>query len=362
MSFNNIYNKKKVLVTGHTGFKGSWLSLWLNSLGADVTGLSLDPKTYPSNYETIKLKSHIRDLRLNILDFKKLEETILLLKPDYIFHLAAQALVKESYDDPINTWQTNLMGTLNILETLRKLNSKCNVILVTSDKCYKNKEWIWGYREVDELGGIDPYSASKAATELAINSYVKSFLLNNKFISVCSVRAGNVIGGGDWSENRLLPDCIKSWSNNDEVILRNPNSTRPWQHVLEPLSGYLSLASKLDTDANLNGESFNFGPVENKERTVLDVVEEISKYWDKVKWKIQDNKEIYESQLLKLNCDKAFKSFKWKPAMNFNETIKFTSEWYQSFYGRSKNMSEYTIKQISDYTSLASKKNLDWTQ
>ena len=363
MSFNNKFKDKKVLVTGHTGFKGSWLSLWLKSLGADVCGIALDPKTEPSNFKAINLVEHIQDLRISILDYDKLEEAIFELLPDYIFHLAAQAIVKESYEDPLETWKTNLVGTLNLMEVLRKFEKKCNVILVTSDKCYKNKEWEWGYREIDELGGIDPYSASKAATEIAINSYINSYFAdNNGPVSVCSVRAGNVIGGGDWSESRLLPDCIKSWSNNQTVILRNPNSTRPWQHVLEPLSGYLSLASQLNFDNELNGESFNFGPIDTEQRTVLNVVSEISQYWDKVKWEIEENNELYESQLLRLNCDKAYKFLKWQPVMNFEQTIKYTSEWYQKFYKESEDMNEFTLKQIKDFTTLAKNKGLNWVK
>jgi CDP-glucose 4,6-dehydratase len=362
MSFNNVFKNKNVLVTGHTGFKGSWLTLWLKHLGANICGIALDPKTQPSNFESINLSNQIKDLRIDILNLKKLESAIINFKPDFIFHLAAQAIVKESYEDPVNTWKTNLIGTINIMEALRKSQKKCTAILVTSDKCYKNKEWLWGYRENDELGGIDPYSASKAATEIAINSYIKSFFKASNLVSICSVRAGNVIGGGDWSANRLLPDCIKSWSKNETVILRSPQSTRPWQHVLEPLSGYLSLATELNTNNQLNGESFNFGPIDTEQHTVINVVNEISQYWDKVKWEVDEKSEIYESQLLRLNCDKAFNYIKWTPVMNFKETIKFTSEWYQKFYNDPKNMREFSINQIKEFTHLANLKNLSWSK
>ncbi len=362
MSFNNIFKNKNVLVTGHTGFKGSWLTLWLKHLGANICGVALDPKTQPSNFESINLSKQIEDLRIDILDQKKLENVVINFKPDFIFHLAAQAIVKESYEDPASTWNTNLIGTINIMEALRKLEKKCTAILVTSDKCYKNKEWQWGYRENDELGGIDPYSASKAATEIAINSYIKSFFTSDDLVNICSVRAGNVIGGGDWSANRLLPDCIKSWSKNETVILRNPKSTRPWQHVLEPLSGYLSLATELNTNDQLNGESFNFGPIDTEQHTVINVVNEISQYWDKVKWEVDEKSEIYESQLLRLNCDKAFNYIKWMPVMSFKETIKYTSEWYQKFYNDPKNMQEFSINQIKEFTHLASLKNLSWSK
>ena len=363
MSFDSIYKNKNVVVTGHTGFKGSWLSLWLKMLGANVTGIALEPKTIPSNYDVLNLSQGINDKKVNLLDYQNLEISISNAKPDFIFHLAAQAIVKDSYINPIETWQTNLIGTINILEILKNLKKKCSTILITSDKCYKNKEWIWGYRESDELGGLDPYSASKAATELAIKSYNESFFSkDDNLISVCSARAGNVIGGGDWSNSRLLPDCIKSWSKSDTVTLRNPNSTRPWQHVLEPLSGYLSLAYQLDQKPQLHGESFNFAPTDTKSQTVLDVVKEMSKYWKKVNWKIIDEKSDYESSLLKLNCDKAQQILEWKSVMSFEKTIQSTSEWYEKFYENKTNMESFTRDQILEYTDLANKNNYNWAK
>jgi CDP-glucose 4,6-dehydratase len=253
------------------------------------------------------------------------------------------------------------MGTINILEILKKIKKKCSVVLITSDKCYRNKEWLWGYREIDELGGIDPYSASKAATEIAIRSYSQSFFQTSQSnIRLGSARAGNVIGGGDWSKDRLLPDCIKSWSQDKTVILRNPSSTRPWQHVLEPLSGYIWLASKLDEDDSFNGESFNFGPMDTEPQTVLSVVNEISKHWKKVSWEIQQDETAHESGLLKLNCDKANQLLNWQSVLSFKKTIQITSEWYKEFYNEKLNMKDFTKYQIEEYMKLANEKNIEW--
>ncbi len=362
MSFHNKFNGKKVLITGHTGFKGSWLTLWLYLLGADITGISLNPKTSPSNFNILGLSKNINDKRIDILDKKKLEKEIIETQPDFIFHLAAQAIVRESYKDPSLTWNTNLIGTINVLDSLKKLDKKCAAVLVTSDKCYKNKEWIWGYRENDELGGIDPYSASKASTEIAIKSYISSFFSHeDSNIRISSARAGNVIGGGDWSSDRLMPDCMRSWSNNEKVILRNPESTRPWQHVLEPLSGYLLLAERLYDTKKIHGESFNFGPKETETQTVLNVVKEISKYWKKVSWEIEEDYTNYESGLLKLNCDKALHILKWMPTLDFSKTIQMTSEWYMDFYNNKIDMRNLATSQIKTYCEIAKEKNLEWS-
>jgi CDP-glucose 4,6-dehydratase len=285
ISYKNLYKGKTVLITGHTGFKGSWLASWLKILGANVVGVALNPSTVPSHYDSIKLSNEIRDLRVDIRDKNALEATILTTEPDFIFHLAAQALIKKSYENPIDTWHTNLIGTLNILESIRKLNKHCAAVIITSDKCYENVEWVWGYRETDAMGGIDPYSASKGAAELAIHSHIRSFFAKeNTKVKIASARAGNVIGGGDWSESRIVPDCVKSWAIGDKVKLRNPSSTRPWQHVLEPLSGYLSLALNLYENDTLHGESFNFGPSSNSNFSVLNLAQEMSKHWERVSW------------------------------------------------------------------------------
>ena len=352
MDFSSFKNKK-VLVTGHTGFKGSWLSLWLNILGAKVIGISNKVPTKPSHYESIK-DCFFKDLRIDIRDKDSIKEIIRNYKPDYLFHLAAQPLVRLSYKDPILTWETNLMGTINILEQLRYVEKKCCAVIVTSDKCYDNLEWVWGYKETDKLGGPDPYSASKGAAEIAINSYVKSFFNNESNVRIASVRAGNVIGGGDWAKDRIVPDCIRSWKDNLAVNLRNPKSTRPWQHVLEPLGGYILLASSLNKSSDLHGESFNFGPDSLQIRSVEEVVNEMSKYWEKVKWEVnvKNSDDLYESSLLKLNCDKALHYLKWHSCLSFSETIKLTVLWYKSFIEDPQNISYSTKKQINEYILL----------
>tara|TARA_Y100000739_G_C20612182_1_gene469364 strand:- start:3079 stop:4158 length:1080 start_codon:yes stop_codon:yes gene_type:complete len=355
--FKDKFKNKVVLVTGHTGFKGSWLSTWLSIMGAKVIGVSNIIPTEPSHFNIIKNYFH-KDIREDIRNTDKIKELIADIQPDYVFHLAAQSLVKKSYTNPKLTWETNLMGTINLLEGLSKLTKKCTAILITSDKCYENVEWVWGYRETDKLGGSDPYSASKAAAEIAINSYIKSFFSSTN-ISIASARAGNVIGGGDWSDFRLIPDCVKAWSKNEKVLLRSPNSTRPWQHVLEPLGGYLTLASILNDDKKLHGESFNFGPSLNQNYTVLDVVKEIGKNWSSINFEIyQDsNDSFHECNLLKLNCDKALQYLNWKSCLEFEETIKFTSNWYKKYYENANIISELTKKQIEEYYQVFTNKN-----
>ncbi len=352
MDFSSFKNKK-VLVTGHTGFKGSWLGLWLNILGAKVVGISNKVPSMPSHYEYLK-DCFYKDLRMDIREKDSIRKILRSFKPDYLFHLAAQPLVRHSYIEPILTWETNLMGTINILEQLRYVENKCCAVIITSDKCYDNFEWIWGYKETDKLGGSDPYSASKAAAEIAISSYVKSFFIDESNVKIVTARAGNVIGGGDWAKDRIVPDCIRSWKDNLKVKLRNPRSTRPWQHVLEPLGGYLLLAYSLNKSYNLHGESFNFGPDSLQIRSVEEVVNEMSKYWEKVKWEVNvnNNKDVYESSLLKLNCDKALHYLNWHSCLSFSKTIKLTVEWYKSFFDNPQNISYLSRKQINDYMLL----------
>ena len=360
--FNNTFDNKKILITGHTGFKGSWLTAWLKLLNANILGLSLDFISSPSHFVEAKIDNNIIDVRADIRDEKKVIEIINDFKPDYIFHLAAQALVQESYDDPLYTWETNVIGTVNVLNSLKKLSNPCNAIFITSDKCYDNVEWIWGYRETDKLGGVDPYSSSKAAAEIAINSFKKSFFdKKESLIKIVSARAGNVIGGGDWSKNRIIPDTIKAWSANTPAIIRNPDSTRPWQHVLEPISGYLNLAAVLNTNNLINGESFNFGPSDNQNYKVVDLVDKMSSYWLNSKWKIEKkNNQRYESGLLKLNCDKALSFLGWQSTLGFEETVKFTTEWYKDYYEDSSLIYNTTNKQILEYCDLALNRNLKW--
>ena len=353
MILNNFKNKT-VLITGHTGFKGSWLTQWLLLLGAKVVGVSNNIPSKPSHFELINLKKKIISKKIDISNHQKLKKVFLDTKPDYVFHLAGQSLVKVSFTDPIKTWHTNTIGTLNVLECLKKLNKKCVAVLITSDKSYKNLEIKRGYKENDILGGYDPYSASKAAAELVIQSHIKSFFpLKRTNISISVVRAGNVIGGGDWSKFRLIPDCIKSWTKNKKVLLRNPNSTRPWQHVLEAIWGYLLLASKLKKNKKLHGEAFNFGPIEANNFSVLHVVKTMKKNWNKVSWTtIKLKKTFYESSLLKINSNKAKKKLKWKCILKFPETIKMVVEWYKANDLNHKTIENMTINQIKEYERL----------
>ena len=365
MILQNEFSEKTVLITGHTGFKGSWLTAWLKHLGAKVVGVALQPPTDPSHFIVGNLAENIIDLRIDIRNYKELEDIVLLTKPDFVFHLAAQSLVKKSYETPLETWQTNVIGTLNVLEALRVLDKPCSAVIITSDKCYENHEWVWGYRETDVLGGIDPYSASKAAAEIAMHSYIKSFFSNQgSKVRVASARAGNVIGGGDWAANRIVPDCVRAWSDGKFVDLRNPHSTRPWQHVLEPLSGYLSLAIQLSKKAELHGESFNFGPQALKNYSVMDLVSQMSLHWEKVRWNDLSGPlgEKHESGLLKLNCDKSLQFLSWHAVMDFELTIKMTAEWYKSYYKKSETTNLLTVRQIEMYTQIAQKNGLTWAQ
>ena len=357
------YKNKKVLITGHTGFKGSWLSIWLNLLGAKVIGISNDIPSSPSNFITSNVKNYIDDFKININDLDLLKNTINKIQPDFIFHLAAQSLVRKSYSDPIYSFSTNTMGTVNILESLKVIDKSINVILITSDKVYKNIESKKGYSETDSLGGKDPYSASKAMAELAIQSYFNSFFQSsNSYIKLTTARSGNVIGGGDWAADRIIPDCMKSWSNNESVNIRNPTSTRPWQHVLETLRGYLLIGQNLYNQNVKHGEAYNFGPPLNqKNYSVGDLINELSKHWNKVKWKdiSKNNEKFYESKLLKLNCEKALKDLNWKSILSFEEAVKMTIDWYINYYNNSElSTYEYTVSQIEEYSQLLKTRDL----
>ncbi len=360
---NNFFKNKKVLILGHNGFKGSWLVLTLINLGAKVYGISLKNKSRMNFYSQNKLGQLINERNIDINDYISLKKTVLKFQPDIIFHLAAQSLVKKSYENPTETWKSNLIGTINILEILRVIKKKCLAVIITSDKCYLNKERKRGYLENDELGGLDPYGASKGAAEIAIRSYFHSFLKDLKNIKLVSARAGNVIGGGDWNENRIVPDCMKSWLKNSTISIRNPNATRPWQHVLDIINGYLSLAYYLNKNNKLNGMSFNFGPSFKKDYPVLQVVKEIQKNIYDFKYKIKKNKlfkkKIKEAQILNLNSSLALKYLKWKPILNINKTIKLTSEWY-SFLKYKKNISEISNSQIKTYLENLKKDKKHW--
>jgi len=363
--FGGHFKDANVLVTGHTGFKGSWLCCWLHVLGARVAGVSKDVPTVPSHFEAIGLDEMLDDQRLDIRDAAALESLVKKVRPRFLFHLAAQPIVQLSYEDPTYTIETNVMGTVNVLSALRKADIDCTAVLITSDKCYENNEWIWGYRENDRLGGKDIYSASKAAAETLIRAYVGSFLSDSR----CSVRvgigrAGNVVGGGDWAPYRLVPDCVRAWSATEDVIIRNPASTRPWQHVLEPLSGYLSLAQHLTEKDDLHGEAFNFGPSNDSNHMVSDLIAEISKSWDKAQWRNAGTgkDQLYEAGLLKLNCDKAANLLRWGPVLTFSETVEMTANWYKAFYQTSgANMLAHSLEQIRAYCELATQRQAPWS-
>ena len=354
---------KVVVVTGHTGFKGSWLAAWLKHLGAHVVGISLDPPSIPSHYVAASIHSGLTDLRIDILNDIELNQVFADTQPDFVFHLAAQPLVRLSYEDPIHTWKVNTMGTLHVLESLRSVQKSCSAVIITSDKCYDNVEWVWGYKETDRVGGPDPYSASKGAAELAISSYIKSFFpKQTSLVRIASARAGNVIGGGDWAADRIVPDCVRAWSLGNHVELRRPHSTRPWQHVLEPLSGYLALASVLAQQPFLHGEPFNFGPLAQQNHSVLELVQEMALHWPEVRWRDVSDGFLgpYESNLLKLNCDKALHHLKWQAVMSFDDTVKMTADWYRSYYEKSASVHRVTSEQIDSYTQLAMKQGLSW--
>lgn len=364
--FNNVYKNKTVIVTGHTGFKGAWLSSWLIKLGANVIGISKDIPTEPSLFNIKNLNSKLKDYRFDIVDSKLLSDLFLKHKPDFIFHLAAQPIVSVSYANPIDTLTTNIIGTANILEAIRKLENNCSCIIVTSDKCYENVEWLWGYKEDDRLGGKDIYSSSKAAAELVFKSFYYSFLSKKENIRIATVRAGNVIGGGDWAKDRIVPDCARSWANNTPVEIRNPNSTRPWQHVLEPLSGYLTLAENLVLNEKLNGGNFNFGPKPEDCITVQKLLNDLASYWqfnsDFHFVRFTELNNFHEAGLLKLNCEKANTLLNWEPTLTYSKTVEFTSKWYYEFYQKCNKMDLYTDDQIAEYELIAKIKGLRWAQ
>ena len=361
--FNNVYKNKRVLVTGHTGFKGSWLTTWLVNLGADVAGYSIDVPTQPSHFDELKLEDKIRHIYGDIRDYNHFMKVCEDFKPEFIFHLAAQPLVRESYESPRETFDVNMMGTLNVLEVIRQLKHIVKVgVIITSDKCYDNVEWVYGYREDDRLGGEDPYSGSKGAAELIVKSYMRSFFKEG-FPNICTVRAGNVIGGGDWAQDRIVPDIVRSWSSNNSVEIRNPFSTRPWQHVLEPLSGYLILGSELYIENSKHrNQAFNFGPDSKVNKNVGELLIEMEQLWDNspgwINKYFDDGKK--EAGLLKLSCDKANINLEWYPVMDFKETVKYTISWYLNFYFHNKSVFDFTNDQINQYTLRAKESSLKW--
>jgi CDP-glucose 4,6-dehydratase len=361
----SIYKNKKVFITGHTGFKGGWLSVWLHSLGAEITGYALKPDTNPNLYELCKngmpLPLHQHEFIANICDCKKIKAAILDFQPDFIFHLAAQAIVKQSYSTPLETFDTNVMGTAHILDAMRFLKKKCVAVMITTDKVYKNNETGQPYSENDAFGGYDPYSASKAASEIVIDSYRSSFFNHS---SIASARAGNVIGGGDWANYRLLPDIVRSLSKNENIIIRNPHSVRPWQHVLEPLSGYLTLGAKLYENPAKYAQGYNFGPNPNDTLTVKEMAEMAVDIWRKsdivsptypdrqtplpqIQYPDWGN-QPHEAVLLSLSITKAETELEWKPKWNAKTALQNTIDWYKNY--QTTNVYEMCMKQIRDYS------------
>jgi CDP-glucose 4,6-dehydratase len=362
--FDNIYKNKKVFITGHTGFKGSWLTKWLLKLGASVKGYSLYLPSNPCLFTTLELENQIDHVVGDVRNYEQLKKEIDVFNPDFVFHLAAQAIVIRSFNEPKHTFETNLIGTINVLDAIRSNQSIKVGVFITSDKCYENVEWEYGYREQDQLGGKDPYSASKACAEIAISSYFRSFFKSMDNIQIASTRAGNVIGGGDWADNRIVPDCVRSWSKNNTVTIRSPYATRPWQHVLEPLSGYLWLGSQLfQQKENINGEAFNFGPNADVVKTVSELLTHMNTKWSNAKWKVHDNINVNhnEAGLLKLNCDKALFRINWESSLSFDETIDLTIGWYKVFY-QNGNINNFTDDQINLYQELAAKRDRIWAQ
>ncbi|MBP3821505.1 CDP-glucose 4,6-dehydratase [bacterium] len=347
--YNNIYKGKKVLITGHTGFKGSWLTLWLKFLGAEVLGYSLEPNTTPSMFEELQIYGHCRNEFGNILNEKHLEEVFKEFRPEIVFHLAAQPLVRLSYKEPVLTYKTNVIGSLNVLETARHCSSVKAFVNVTTDKCYENKEIHRGYREDEPMGGYDMYSSSKGCVEILSSSFRRSFLQEEGTMAMATARAGNVIGGGDWALDRLIPDCVRSINNGIDIEIRNPIAVRPWQHVLEPLSGYLLLGQKLLEEGKKYADGFNFGPNEDSVLTVAQVSKMVCDFYGKGKVVVGEKSPLHEAGLLMLNIEKAKKILGWTPTLTAQEAIKNTVDWYKHFYAQDIDMYKFTMKQIEDF-------------
>ena len=350
----NFWLNKKVIITGHTGFKGSWLSIWLNHLGAEIVGVSIDPPSIPSLYSLSNIGDDIESLHVDIRNRNEINEVFKRVKPEIVFHLAAQSLVRYSYLHPVETYETNVMGTLNILQAIRNASSVRSAIMVTSDKCYENKELELGYKESDPLGGKDLYSSSKASAEHLISSYQNTYFPKDDYqehqFAMASVRAGNVIGGGDWAEDRLIPDILKAFQLHQPVSIRYPNAVRPWQHVLEPLSGYIDLAEKLYSEGIKYSEAWNFGPSDMDAKPVLTVVKKMVKLWgEDASWILDVEAHPSEANYLKLDCSKANSKLLWKPKWDLNTALRKTIEW-SKITNKNGNYRECCLQQIYDYT------------
>lgn len=363
--FFDVYSGRRVLVTGHTGFKGSWLALWLLRLGASVTGYSAYLPSDPCNFVACGLAERIESVTGDVRDLTTLEAVFQVCQPEIVFHLAAQPIVRRSYDDPKQTFDVNAGGTVNVAECVRRCRSVRAVVFITSDKCYQNQEWVWGYRETDRLGGDDPYSASKACAEIIVHAYVRSFFSGSGSVAAVTARAGNVIGGGDWAEDRIVPDCIRAFSSGQVLIVRSPDATRPWQHVLEPLSGYLLLGSHLwKGDASTCGGAFNFGPRADANASVKELVEAIQHGWPAGQWQASSpaGATKRESRLLKLNCDRALHMLGWHAALDFEQTLDLTVTWYREFYAGNPDVFGLSSRQVEAYVAAARMRGLPWTR
>ena len=366
MAFNNVYRGKKVLITGNTGFKGSWLSAWLLMLGAEVYGYSNSIPTKPSMFEVVGLSDRIHHHYGDIRNKEEMNDYVQNVKPDFVFHLAAQAIVSTSYEEPFDTITTNVVGTTSVLEAIRNITWNCTCVLITSDKAYDNVEWSWGYRETDAVGGKDVYSGSKGAAELTIKCYWKSFIQAMPNIKLGVARAGNVIGGGDWAKDRIIVDCVKAFSRNEVVEIRSPKATRPWQHVLEPLSGYLNLGQYLYEGKVENGEPFNFGPRAEQTKTVFQLVQDLAGLWGldrNTAARLTGNVPFEEATLLKLNCDKALAYLDWHSTLHYEECVHFIADWYKAFYTNvDVDMYSLTTAQIDSYVRTAGAQHLKWAE
>lgn len=355
--FGDTFRGKRVLLTGHTGFKGSWLALWLHELGADVTGISLPPETAPNHWDMLALP--VDDRRIDIRDASALIQVFADKQPEIVFHLAAQPLVRRSYREPLDTWSTNVMGTANVLEACRQTSSVQAIVVITTDKCYENNEWSWGYREIDRLGGHDPYSASKAGAELVAASYRNAFFNTPDAPLLATARAGNVIGGGDWSEDRLIPDLVRALSAGQSLEIRSPDATRPWQHVLESLSGYLMLGQRLLHGDKAFAEAWNFGPEPEGNRTVAEVLDKLNEHWSGMRWHVTDKPQPHEATLLYLDSAKARSRLHWQPVWQIDNTLATTAEWYRAWLEQGQMTSR---QQLTAYIAAAAKANIEWSR
>lgn len=352
----NFWMDKRVFITGHTGFKGSWLSLWLSILGAKVTGYALAPTSRPSFFNLARINSMMKNIEADVRNVELLTNALRECQPEFVFHLAAQSLVRVSYDDPLLTYQTNVMGTANLLESIRHLKLPCSVVNVTTDKCYENKEWPWGYREIDSLGGGDPYSNSKACSELVTAAYRTSFFDPTHFhdhkVALATARAGNVIGGGDWAKDRLIPDVLSALQNNQTLEIRHPHAVRPWQHVLEPLHGYLMLAEQLHTQGSQFARAWNFGPNEQDTRTVAEVANKLSQLWgSKNDWRVALGTHPHEAQNLRLDTTLAQTELGWKSLLSIDRTLKLVVDWEKARLNN-VDVRQTTLQQIKDYQEM----------